>query len=119
MQFKVPLRRKDKEIETTPCIVEKTIELSESEYVRFCQNLLDDYDFILENIGSMYQDTDGVSHCLLVLGVQKTAYWWNPKAAATPAILLMYLMPAPLCRWNSTLLWRSSICRWWRMQTNM
>ena len=68
MQFKVPLRRKDKEIETTPCVVEKTIELSESEYVRFCQNLLDDYDFILKNVGSMYQDTDGVSHCLLVLG---------------------------------------------------
>ena len=32
MQFKVPLRRKDKEIETTPCIVEKTIELSAVSY---------------------------------------------------------------------------------------
>lgn len=68
MQFKVPLRRKDKEIETTPCVVEKTIELNGREYARFSQNLLDDYDFILENVGSMYEDADGVSHCLLVLG---------------------------------------------------
>ena len=68
MQFKVPLRRKDKEIETTPCVVEKTIELNGSEYARFCQNLLDDHDFILENRKSMYVDTEGVSHCLLVLG---------------------------------------------------
>ena len=68
MQFKVPLRRKDKEIETTPCVVEKTIELNGREYARFSQNLLDDHDFILENRKSMYVDTEGVSHCLLVLG---------------------------------------------------
>lgn len=68
MQFNVPLRRKDKEIETTPCVVEKTIELNGSEYACFCQNLLDDYDFLSENRESMYVDAEGVSHCLLVLG---------------------------------------------------
>lgn len=68
MQFQVPFRRKDKEIETTLCVVEKTIELGQKEYAHFRQHLLDDYDFLSENRESMYVDTDGVSHCLLVLG---------------------------------------------------
>ena len=68
MQFQVPFRRKDKEIETTPCVVEKIIELGQKKYTHFRQHLLDDYDFLSENRESMYVDTDGVSHCLLVLG---------------------------------------------------
>lgn len=68
MQFHVPLRRKEKEIETRPCVVEKTIELGQKEYAHFCHHLLDDYDFLSENRESMYVDTEGASHCLLVLG---------------------------------------------------
>lgn len=68
MQFNVPLRKKGKEIETTPCVVEKTIELNGDEYAHFCHHLLDDYDFLSENRESMYVDTEGASHCLLVLG---------------------------------------------------
>ena len=68
MKINVPLRRKDKEIETNPCVVEKTVEMSADWFDHFSENLLNDYDFILENTDCMYEDTDGVSHCLLVLG---------------------------------------------------
>ena len=68
MKINVPLRRKDTEIETSPCVVEKTVELSADWFDHFSQNLLNDYDFILENADCMYQEQNGVSHCLLVLG---------------------------------------------------
>lgn len=68
MKINVPFRRKDKEIETSPCVVGKTVELSADWFDHFSENLLNDYDFILENTDCMYEDTDGVSHCLLVLG---------------------------------------------------
>ena len=67
MKINIPFRRKDSEIETSPCVVEKTVELSADWFDRFSQNLLNDYDFILENIDHMYQDNNGVNHCLLVL----------------------------------------------------
>ena len=68
MKINIPFRRKDSEIETSPCVVEKTVELSADLFDHFSQNLLNDYDFILENTDHMYQDNNGVSHCLLVLG---------------------------------------------------
>lgn len=68
MKINVPFRRKDTEIEVNPCIVEKAVELPAELFEHFSENLLNDYDFILENIDCMYQDKDGVSHCLLILG---------------------------------------------------
>ena len=68
MKINVPFRRKDVEVETNPCVVEKTVELPADLFEHFSENLLNDYDFILENIDCMYQDKDGVNHCLLVLG---------------------------------------------------
>ena len=68
MKINVPFRRKDTEIEISPCIVEKSIELPANLFEHFFQNLLNDYDFILENTDYMYQDKNGVSHCLLILG---------------------------------------------------
>lgn len=68
MQFNVLFRRKDTEIETSPCVVEKIVELSAEQFEHFSKNLLNDYDFILENTDHMYQDKDGINHCLLVLG---------------------------------------------------
>lgn len=44
------------------------MELSAAQFDYFSKNLLSDYDFLLTNIDCMYQDGDGVSHCLLVLG---------------------------------------------------
>lgn len=67
MKINIPFRRKDSEIETSPCVIDKTVELSADWFDHFSQNLLNDYDFILENIDHMYQDNDGVNHCLLVL----------------------------------------------------
>lgn len=68
MKINVPLRRKDTEIETNQCVVEKTVELSADWFDHFSQNLLNDYDFILENADRMYQEQNGINHCLLVLG---------------------------------------------------
>lgn len=68
MIFNIPFRRKDTEVDVVPCTVEKLVTLSAEEFVHFSQNLMNDYDFIRENIDRMYQDEDGVNHCLLVLG---------------------------------------------------
>ena len=112
MQFKVPLRRKDKEIETTPCVVEKTIELNGREYARFSQNLLDDHDFILENRKSMYVDTEGVSHCLLVLGEGSDDGILVESEGSSYARYSAYVPHArTLCRWISILACRSSTTR--------
>lgn len=71
MKINIPFRRKDSEIETSPCVIEKTVKLSADCFDHFSRNLLNDYDFILENIDHMYQDNDGVNHCLLVLCEEK------------------------------------------------
>lgn len=68
MIFNIPLRRKDTEVEAVPCTVEKSVTLSAEEFAHFSQNLMNHYDFIRENIDRMYQDENGVNHCLLVLG---------------------------------------------------
>lgn len=68
MKINVPFRRKNTEIEISPCIAEKAVELPSELFEHFSENLLNDYDFILENIDCMYQDKDGMNHCLLVLG---------------------------------------------------
>ena len=60
MIFNIPLKRKDAEISASPCVVDKTVELSADAYVHFCRNLLADYDFIKDNVDAMYQDEDGV-----------------------------------------------------------
>lgn len=71
MKINIPFRRKDLKIETSPCVIEKTVELTAGQFDHFSQNLLNDYDFILENIDNMYQDNNGVNHCLLVLGEER------------------------------------------------
>ena len=68
MKIHVKLKRKDAEIKSDSCVVEKVIELSGAEFTFFKDNLLNDYDFILENTDIMRQDENGVYHCLLVLG---------------------------------------------------
>ena len=67
MKMNVCWRRKDTQIETDPCVIQDVIELPESEYARFYQNLLDDYDFIAEHQDAMFYK-DGQEHALLVLG---------------------------------------------------
>lgn len=68
MIFNIPLRRKDSEVDVVPCTVEKLVTLSAEEFAHFSQNLMNRYDFLRENIDRMYQDENGVNHCMLVLG---------------------------------------------------
>lgn len=68
MNLKAKFYCKDYGIDVKPCTVEKVIELNENDYAHFSQNLIEEYDFIKENADCMYQDTDNVRHCLLILG---------------------------------------------------
>lgn len=68
MIIRTELKRKEPRLETERCQVEKIIELPESEFESFRCNLLNDYSFISENKDMMHGDTNGLVHCLLVLG---------------------------------------------------
>lgn len=50
------------------CVIEKIVELRENEYKYFKTAPLRDMSIIAENTDLMYKDSDGVFHCLLVLG---------------------------------------------------
>ncbi len=50
-------------------VIDKVIEIPESEYEHFSNNLLDDFDFIKENKDLMYYDQNKVWHCILVKAV--------------------------------------------------
>ena len=62
--------RKEPQFETEPCVVEKVIKLSGSEYDRFSNNLLADRDFIRDNQDLMAFE-DGARHCLLVVSDER------------------------------------------------
>ena len=62
------LLRKESQMRADRCKVEAMVELSYSEYQDFRNHLFDNRSFIEENIEYMYQDEEGISHCLLVLG---------------------------------------------------
>ena len=66
------LMRKEAELRTDDCKIEAVVTLSEDGFDSFRHRLLSDYDFIAEHRDYMYQDRNGVSHCLLVLGEGQT-----------------------------------------------
>lgn len=47
-------------------VIEKEVILSKKEFDKFINRPLDDYDFIIENIESMYCDSNEVYHCIYV-----------------------------------------------------
>lgn len=47
-------------------VVEKTITLTPTEFAAFCDNFLEDKDFIKVNSGLMKVDENGIWHCLKV-----------------------------------------------------
>ena len=47
-------------------VVEKVIELDEKEFDEFADDLLEDREFIKENIDLMYVDQNGIWHCILI-----------------------------------------------------
>jgi hypothetical protein len=65
------LRRKQSEIDTTSCVVDKIIELPPDQTYEFYSNPLADYDFIAENAAQMGVDDDDQFHCILVIGEQE------------------------------------------------
>ena len=67
MNARAIFRRKEVCFEPSECEIEKVIHLSDSEFARFQQTLLDNYDFLRENAELMRVE-DGVTHCLLVVG---------------------------------------------------
>jgi hypothetical protein len=62
------LMRKEPELRVDRCKIEAVVELDSEEFYLFENNLFDNQEFIMEHRDFMYQDRDGVSHCLLVLG---------------------------------------------------
>ena len=61
-------RRKEIDFKPEQSVVEKTITLPDEEFIQFRHNMIDYYDFIKDNEGSMFTDSNNVNHCLLILG---------------------------------------------------
>ena len=68
MQLNAIFHRKEPQFEPKRCVVEKVIDLDASEYAAFRRNMLRDQPFISKNHLAMRVDSNGVSHCLLVVG---------------------------------------------------
>lgn len=67
MQARAIFHRKEACFEPSECEIEKVIHLSDSDFARFQQTLLDNYDFLHDNADLMRVE-NGVTHCLLVVG---------------------------------------------------
>jgi hypothetical protein len=50
------------------CVIDKIVELPETEYKYFKSAPLRDMSFIAQNVEVMHKDENGTAHCLLVLG---------------------------------------------------
>lgn len=100
MKLNAVLRYKENEIRSQYCVVEKVLELTESEYARLYQSPLQEQDFIVEHQDLMYQDKDGIRHCLLVLGknqedgilIDADGYPYARYHALIPKARQLYLM---------------------------
>lgn len=62
------LRRKESEQRVDRCKIEAVVELDSNQFYDFRNHLFDNQEFIKEYRDSMYQDREGINHCLLVLG---------------------------------------------------
>ena len=61
-------KRKEPALKLSPCVIETVVELPTKEFKHFEDNLLDEYDFIRDCEEPLHTDTNGVNHCMLVLG---------------------------------------------------
>ena len=68
LNLQAVFERKTNEFPVRDCVIEKIVELPEPEYRQFKNNLLRDIGFIAENADLMHRDSNGINHCLLVLG---------------------------------------------------
>lgn len=71
MIYRVDMKRKIQYIaELIPkneVIIEKVILLDDDTMYAFEEDLLEDWDFIKDNVDYMYQDTNNIDHCILVM----------------------------------------------------
>jgi hypothetical protein len=67
MRGKSKFERKQAVLEVDEFVVEAVTVLPHEQYNRFANNLLYDYDFIIEQNDMMRVDSDGITHVLLVL----------------------------------------------------
>ena len=67
LELQAIFERKSPNFDTSNCVVEQIVRLPGREFDFFRNNMLRDYDFIRDNIDSMFVTTDK-RHCLLVLG---------------------------------------------------
>ena len=70
-------------------VIEKMINIEKNLFYKFINNLLDDYDFIKDNIDLMFCDSDNIWH---VIGV---------KAEEFDIIILVQSEGASYCRYGS------------------
>ena len=66
--FQANFVRKQSAFETTPCVIEKVVELTKAEYLHFSRCMLENFDFIHKAAGELHHDENGVAHGMLVLG---------------------------------------------------
>ena len=66
MQLNLSIRRKECDVETEPCQIDKVVMLSDDEFLHFKHHLLEEYDFLVENRDVMGFSDDGVRHGILV-----------------------------------------------------
>ena len=59
-------RRTGLEHEKSHFVIEKVVELDEKEFDDFADDLLEERDFIKDNIELMYMDPNKIWHCILV-----------------------------------------------------
>ena len=60
------MSRKVTDFHTKPYIVEKAVPLTEDQFFYFKTHLMKDSDIIADNIDHMYEDKNGVQHCLIL-----------------------------------------------------
>ena len=68
MELNAIFHPKQPEFEPQRCVVAKIVELDSIDYREFRSNMMQDWDFIAENIPLMGYDENGTRHCMLVLG---------------------------------------------------
>jgi len=68
LQTKAVFKRKDTEIETTNCVIEKVIRLSGAKFDGFSLNLMREWDFIRDNKPDTANNAEGKRRCLLIMG---------------------------------------------------
>ena len=86
--------RKEVSFEPQNCTVDKIVHLSGAEYDKFASSMLEDRDFIRDNVDVMRHDSDGKLHALLVVGegrpdgilIDSSGYDYARYAAHIPSI---------------------------------